>query len=312
MVDKTDALKIKKEGGKSGAIVDPRAQIATYGPDAMLDVARGFGRCFADVLGSQYIAATDMGSNGAMMLAMCEGAGRLCTTGIPNKLPGQNRCTGFGGAVMGERYATYRGWKPTPGMPVVVHGIGKAGLVAAQTYSQWGYRIVGVADMYGGLVNPRGFNMDLLTSHLQRTQGRLQGFEGKEIGAAEVLELAADRLVIASTENVVTLENRANIKAPVTIAIANAPVTLNAQSQMAAAGQDYLSWQLASIFGVYGSDFELDESFTGDVLAEVSRKVEPVHDGAMRMMNVYSLDTTEEAAKALAVSNRLASMGVSL
>src|SRR5439155_611830 len=79
MKDKADLLKIKKEGGKSGVVADAESMPLAQ----QLDVARGFADCFRDLMGTRYVAATDIGSNAKHMAAMAQMVGTRCMTGLP-------------------------------------------------------------------------------------------------------------------------------------------------------------------------------------------------------------------------------------
>ncbi len=310
MLDKADVLGIYKEGGKSGVPIDANH----YTPAELVGVARGFAVCFRDILGSTYVAATDLGSKPEHMAVMAEIVGPDGVTGKPGALPGQSLCTGYGAAVMAHLAAGHYGMPLEFGTPVIVHGFGKAGQVMARFLQRWGCRIVGVADEWGNIKSKSNIDVDDLSRHTKVT-GSVAGFRDTTmVDDEEWLGLNAVLLAVASKENILTVDNANLVQADLVAGPANGFGTWGAQEILRANGKIYLTDRLDSIYGVYGSDLELAH-FKGDqdaVLERVHDRASQDFQAVMKVMRQFDIHTLTEGAQALAYSNRLASMGISL
>ena len=68
---------------------------------------------------------------------------------------------------------------------VIVQGFGNVGSQAARLMHESGYKIIGVADISGGVINPSGVNIPRLLNYVERNK-TLQGFDGGDaIGTRE-------------------------------------------------------------------------------------------------------------------------------
>lgn len=108
---------------------------------------------------------------------------------------------------------------------VVVQGFGNVGSNAARLMFDDGYKIIGIAEIDGGLYNKDGIDVDALWEYRYRN-GTVQGFSGAEAYDPHELLLAdCDVLIPAATENVITSKNAGNLKARILVEGANGPTT---------------------------------------------------------------------------------------
>ncbi len=139
---------------------------------------------------------------------------------------------------------------------VIVQGFGNVGSNAAKLMHEQGYRIVGVSEIDGALYNPKGIDMDALFEHKGR-EGVLRGFQGAEaVDPAEFLLRDCDILMPAATENVITSQNAAQIKARILVEGANGPTTAAADDILQEKGVFVMPDILANAGGVTVSYFE--------------------------------------------------------
>jgi glutamate dehydrogenase (NAD(P)+) len=139
---------------------------------------------------------------------------------------------------------------------VVVQGFGNVGSNAAKLMSDAGYKIIGIAEYDGGLFNRNGIDIDALLEHRDRNK-TVVGFNGAE--AADPLELMlidCDILIPAATENVITSQNAARIKARIICEGANGPTTAAADEILADKKVFVIPDILANAGGVTASYFE--------------------------------------------------------
>src|SRR5436305_4768407 len=81
---------------------------------------------------------------------------------------------------------------------VIVQGFGNVGSNAAKLMADIGYKIIGIAEVDGGLYNPRGINIDDLLEHRDRNK-TVVGFPGAEAyNSRELLVVDCDILIRAA------------------------------------------------------------------------------------------------------------------
>jgi len=111
------------------------------------------------------------------------------------------------------------------GARVIIQGFGNVGSMAALQMLGQGYKIVGIADMYGAVYNKNGLDVEELVKYA-RTNGEVAGFpEAEAAGRAEILTYDCDLLLPAATENQINSRNAGQIKAKVVVEGANGPTT---------------------------------------------------------------------------------------
>jgi glutamate dehydrogenase (NAD(P)+) len=139
---------------------------------------------------------------------------------------------------------------------VVIQGFGNVGSNAAKLMADAGYKIIGIAEYDGGLFNPHGIDIDSLLEHRDRNK-TIVGFNGAEPADPKQLLLAdCDILIPAATENVITSQNAAGIKAKIICEGANGPTTAAADEILADKKVFIIPDILANAGGVTASYFE--------------------------------------------------------
>ncbi len=139
---------------------------------------------------------------------------------------------------------------------VVVQGFGNVGSNAAKLMADAGYKIIGIAEWDGGLFNPRGIDIDHLLEHRDRNK-TIVGFAGADAAdSKELLQADCDILIPAATENVITSQNAAGIKAKIICEGANGPTTAAADEILADKKVFIIPDILANAGGVTASYFE--------------------------------------------------------
>lgn len=116
---------------------------------------------------------------------------------------------------------------------VIVQGFGNVGSNGARLMSEAGYKIIGIAEVDGGLYNSNGIDVEALWEHQQRN-GSIHGFPGAEkANSAELLITECEILIPAATENQITSRNAGQLKCKVLAEGANGPTTAEADDILA-------------------------------------------------------------------------------
>src|SRR5881296_2956827 len=90
---------------------------------------------------------------------------------------------------------------------VIIQGFGNVGSNAAQLMHEAGYKVVGIAELGGGLHNSNGIDIEKLIEYRDRNR-TVQGFPGAEpADSGQLLVMDCDILIPAATENVITSRN---------------------------------------------------------------------------------------------------------
>jgi glutamate dehydrogenase (NAD(P)+) len=130
------------------------------------------------------------------------------------------------------------------------------GSQAARLMYEAGYKIIGVADINGGVFNPHGLDVPALLEFVEQSK-TVQGFPGGErIGNMEILEQDTEVLLPAATESVITSANANRIKARILTEGANSPTTAPADDILFERGVFVIPDILANAGGVTVSYFE--------------------------------------------------------
>jgi len=139
---------------------------------------------------------------------------------------------------------------------VIVQGFGNVGSQAARLMHEAGYKIVGVADIAGGVYNPRGLDVPALAEYVAQMK-TVSGFPGGEpIDSLAILEQDCEVLLPAATESVITSRNAERIKARILVEGANSPTTPPADEILFDHGVFVVPDILANAGGVTVSYFE--------------------------------------------------------
>jgi len=139
---------------------------------------------------------------------------------------------------------------------VIVQGFGNVGSNAAKLMHERGYKIVGIAEVDGGLYNRNGIDLDALWEYRQK-EGTIHGFPGAEKhDPLELLVTDCELLIPAATENQITTRNADRIKAKILVEGANGPTTAAADDILSEKRVFIVPDILANAGGVTTSYFE--------------------------------------------------------
>ena len=116
---------------------------------------------------------------------------------------------------------------------VIVQGFGNVGSNAARLMAEAGYKVIGILEVDGGLLNKNGIDVDALWEFRQRN-GSIHGFPGAEpADPAELLVTDCEILIPAATENQITSRNADRVKCKILAEGANGPTTAAADDILA-------------------------------------------------------------------------------
>jgi glutamate dehydrogenase (NAD(P)+) len=250
-------------GAKGGVICDP--QRLSVGE--VEKITRRYVAAITDIIGpDRDVPAPDMNTNEQTMAWVMDTYSmqrRHTVTAIVTGKPvglggshGRRTATGYGVEFVTrkaiERWKIARLGKAT----VVVQGSGNVGGVAAERFHQLGYKVVAISDVYGGLYDRKGLDIPRVLEHLRKRK-TLEGFpKGEKVTNAELLELPCDVLVPAATEDQITAENAARIRAKLIVEGANGPTAASADAILEQKGVVVVPDILANAGGVTVSYFE--------------------------------------------------------
>ena len=142
------------------------------------------------------------------------------------------------------------------GARVIVQGFGNVGSNAARLMAEAGYKVIGIAEVGGGMYNPKGIDIEALWEFRQR-QGTIHGFPGAEkYDPAGLLVMDCEILIPAATENQITSRNADRVKCRILAEGANGPTTAAADEILAEKRVFIIPDILCNAGGVTTSYFE--------------------------------------------------------
>ena len=179
-------------------------------------------------------------------------------TGKPLVLGGtevRDVATGLGAVFCIESVLKGRG-ESVEGKRVVVQGLGNVGSVIARELDARGARLVGLADVTGGMRREEGFVLEDVRTWLSEHRF-LRGFPGgEETGRMEIVETPCDLLIPAALESQITSANAHLVDCQMVFEAANGPTTPEADEILADRGIDVIPDVLVNAGGVIVSYFE--------------------------------------------------------
>jgi glutamate dehydrogenase (NAD(P)+) len=194
------------------------------------------------------------------------------------------------------------------GARVAIQGFGKVGAVAALELYNRGARIVALADVSGGILEPAGLDIPALLAWAREDGERfLRDWPGGEhVGRSDVLEAPCDILIPAALERQIDAESAPRVQCEVVVEAANGPTTPEADAILAERGITVVPDVLANAGGVTVSYFEWVQDqqkfFWGP--EEVAERLKLHMRGA--------LDRVLEATDRLGVDYRTAALSVAV
>ncbi len=249
-------------GGKGGIACDPEK--LSMGEKERL--TRRFTEEVIPIIGPrQDVMAPDMGTDEQTMAWIMDtysvAVGHACpeiVTGKPVEI----------GGCLGRREATGRGVTycimealndlslDNDQATAVVQGFGNVGSITCQELSQRGVKIVGVADRYGAIANPRGIDIAALMRHVAAGKLLKEFPEASEIAPADLLTLPCTVLVPAALERQITGQNAGKLRCRVLAEAANGPTTPDADAVLERSDIFVIPDVLCNAGGVTVSYFE--------------------------------------------------------
>jgi glutamate dehydrogenase (NAD(P)+) len=139
---------------------------------------------------------------------------------------------------------------------VIIQGFGNVGSNAARLMAEAGYKVIGIAEVDGGLYRKTGIDVEALWAFHQRN-GTIHGFaEADPIDPAELLVTDCEILIPAATENQITSRNADRVKCRILAEGANGPTTASADEILAEKRVFVIPDILCNAGGVTTSYFE--------------------------------------------------------
>ncbi len=250
-------------GAKGGVIVDPK-QLSKGELERM---TRRYATEISPFLGPERdIPAPDVGTNAQVMAWLMDTYSMhkgysipAITTGKPTSIGGtvgREYATGLGVTYVTRAVLKQRLGTGLEDARVAVQGFGNVGSWTARTMHERGARIVAISDVFGGVHNPHGLDLRLLTRHVKET-GSVVDFPGADaITNDELLSMNVDVLVPAALEGQLTKHNAHKVQARLIAEGANVPTTPEAEEILLDKGIEIIPDVLCNAGGVVVSYFE--------------------------------------------------------
>jgi glutamate dehydrogenase (NAD(P)+) len=301
-------------GAKGGVICDP-----TKLSKAELErVTRRYTAALSDWLGPERdIPAPDIGTNEQTMAWVMDTysmhvrqAMTAVVTGKPLELGGsrgRREATGRGVMMCCDKALAKLKMK-REGTRVIVQGFGNVGSQGALLMQAAGYKIIGAADIHGGLYNENGIDVRKLYDWVYTQKKPLPEFPGggEKMTAQEVLFRPTDILVPAATENQITSQNASRVDCKIICEGANGPTTAHADAIIEKKDIFVIPDILGNAGGVTVSYFEWVQDRQGFFWREreVNERLQDVMD--------QSFDQVVRYAEMHGVNNRIAAYIVAI
>jgi glutamate dehydrogenase (NAD(P)+) len=308
MTWKCAVVNIPFGGAKGGVVCDP----SKLSRGELERITRRYTAELGDWIGPERdVPAPDLGTNEQTMAWVMDTYSmhqRRTVTSVVTGKPiemggsrGRREATGRGLLLCCERALAHLGLARDH-MRVVIQGFGNVGSVAASLMHEAGYRIVGVADIHGGLYNERGFDVPKLHDWVYHQKQPLPEFPGggAKMSAQDVLFQPCDIVIPAAVENQITRENAMRLQARILCEGANGPTTAYADAELDRRGIFVIPDILANAGGVTVSYFEWVQDRQGFFWRE-SVVLQRLQDVMER-----SFDEVVRFAETHRVSNRIA------
>ena len=271
-------------GAKGGVVCDPRRLSVSE----LERLTRRFTTEISLLLGVERdIPAPDLGTTPQVMAWMMDTLSMHAGYSVPASVTGKPidiggsegrlSAPGRGLAVVTHQALRDRGIE-AEGATVAIQGFGQVGGQCARILTQNGLRVVAISDSTGGVHREGGVDVYAAISHRDHGGRIADSPLGDHITNAELLELDVDVLVPAAVESQIHTGNAGRVRARVIAEGANAPLTPEADRELAERGVLIIPDIVANAGGLVVSYFEwvqdLQAYFWG--AAEVDAKLEHV------------------------------------
>ena len=262
MTWKTAVVNLPYGGAKGGISVDPQKLSAKERER----ITRSFVDEIHDIIGPDTdIPAPDMGS-GAQEMAWIRnqwekyhGFNPAVITGKPVEhfgAEGREEATGRGVGILVVKLIGRLGRKPQ-NTTVAIQGFGNVGSHAAKLLAEADFRVVAVSDVAGAYYRAQGLDVHDALHYMLENNKSLDGYGNADrITNDELLALDVDVLIPAAIGDVIRTDNVDQVRAPIIVEAANAPIEPIADRKLYDRGTLVLPDVLANAGGVTVSYFE--------------------------------------------------------
>ena len=250
-------------GGKGGVICDTKQM----SPGEVERLSRAYMDAIWQFIGPETdVPAPDVYTNPQIMAWMMDEYSKLKGYNCPGVITGKP--IAIGGS-LGRGDATARGAMFTiieaakhlsvdlTTATVAVQGYGNAGsYIAILMNDILGSKIVAVSDSKGGIYHKQGLDPHKVFQHKAETSSVINFPGAENISNEKLLELEVTVLCPSALENVITKENAPKIEAKIVAALANGPITPEADEILVSNGVFVIPDFLCNAGGVIVSYFE--------------------------------------------------------
>ena len=295
-------------GGSKGGVICNTKEMS---PGELERLSRGYIDAVWQFIGPEMdIPAPDVYTNPQIIAWMMDEYSKLRGFNCPGVITGKP--VAIGGS-LGRGDATARGAMFTimeaskhlnvdlAAATVAVQGYGNAGSYIAMLMNDiLGSKIVAVSDSKGGIYNKQGLDPHRVFQYKAEIDSVISFPGAENISNEELLELEVTVLCPSALENVITERNASKIKAKIVAALANAPITPEADEILVGNGIFVIPDFLCNAGGVTVSYFEGVQNAYNYYWDE-----EEVHERLGKKMTKAFQDVLSESLKSK-VSMRLA------
>jgi len=314
MTWKCAVVNIPFGGAKGGVICDP----SKLSKVELERITRRYTAELCEWFGPERdVPAPDIGTNEQTMAWVMDTYAmhvRQATTAVVTGKPlelggsqGRKEATGRGVMICCDK-ALDRLKMKRDGCRVIIQGFGNVGSQGALLMHAAGYKIVGLADIHGGLYNDKGFDVPKVHDWVYNQGKPLQEFPagGEKVSAQEVLFRPCDILIPAATENQITTKNADRVDCKILCEGANGPTTSHADPIIEKKGIFIVPDILGNAGGVTVSYFEWVQDRQGFFWREreVNERLQDVME--------QSFDQVVRYAETHNVNNRIAAYIVAI
>ena len=314
MTWKCAVVNIPFGGAKGGVICDPNK----LSKNEIERITRRYTAELSEWFGPERdVPAPDIGTNAQTMAWVMDTYAmhsRQATTAVVTGKPlelggsqGRTEATGRGLMICCDKAVQKLGMQRR-GARVIIQGFGNVGSQAADLMHKAGYKIIGVADIHGGLYNEGGFDIPKLIEWVYGQRKPLPDFPagGEKMSAQEVLFHPCEILVPAATENQITTKNAHRVDCRILCEGANGPTTSYADPIIEKKGIFIIPDILGNAGGVTVSYFEWVQDRQGFFWreSEVNERLQDVMEQSFDQVVLY--------AETHGVNNRIAAYIVAI
>lgn len=315
MTWKTAVVNIPFGGAKGGVVCDPWK----LSSGELKKLTRRFTYSLINMIGPESdIPAPDVNTNPEVMSWMLDTYSMLTghtelsvVTGKPVEIGGsvgRTEATGRGLFYVMEEALRQKG-RSTRGLQLAVQGFGNVGSYFCRFAHQGGFKVVAVADAFGGAYDPHGLDIPKLADYAAKHPKRsVEGFPGADsITNKELFGLDVPIIAPCAMGDAITEDNADSIQASLIVEGANGPTTPEADAILAEKGTTVVPDVLANAGGVTVSYFEWVQGLQHFFWSEqqVSQALRDIlvksFDEVNKTAMEFNIKTLRTAALALAV-----------